>query len=263
MLQIVPLKDGRTLIAAFSLAKKKSRHWVVLLTESGAEFQPGSREELKQLLGPRLAAQFNYLVINKPGLLPSGVDKQAFESSFRRNRRVHDALTTLEAVIPRSDKICLVGYSEGAYLAPEVALKDDRVKSVVTIGGGTRGWLKEEFSRVKGAREKSALRRQIEKIVKNQRSTEKWNGFSYATWHSYRADSALKALRQIEVPVLSILGKRDRVIDLKATLRDLDSLSKKKNIRTEVFHDCGHSFVNHWSDVRRKMIEFLRSNRIN
>jgi pimeloyl-ACP methyl ester carboxylesterase len=227
------------------------------LTESGAEFQAGRREELKQLLGPKLAASFNYLVINKPGLLPGKVDKKAFESSFRRYRRVSDSLATLRKIIPARDKICLVGYSEGAYLAPEVALGDPRVKSVVIIGGGTRGWLKEEFSRIKGAREKTALLRQVERIRKNPRSEEKWNGFSYATWHSYQADSTLQALRRIEVPVLSILGKRDRVIDLKATLRDLGSLSKKKNIRTEVFHDCGHSFINHWSDVRRKMVEFL------
>lgn len=257
MLRTIPLTSGRSLIAAYSLAKNSTRHWVVFLTESGAEFQPGRREELKQLLGARLAAKFNYLVVNKPGLGPKGVDRARFEESFRRPRRIQDTLAALEAVIPKSDKICLVGYSEGAYLAPEIAVRDPRVKSVVIIGGGTRGWLKEEFSHAANARAKAALQRQIEKIASSKNSLEKWNGFSYATWHSYRADSTLSALRKIDVPVLSILGKRDRVIDLKATLKDLGLLAKKKNIRTEVFHDCGHSFVNHWPVVREKVAEFL------
>lgn len=257
MRRLVPLKHGRSLIAAYSFAPGRSRRWLVFLTESGAEFQPGRRSEIKALLGARLASKFNYLVINKPGLNPEGVDKEAFEASFRRRLRIEDALAAMQTVIPAQSKISLVGYSEGAYLAPELAALDPRVQSIAIIGGGTRGWLKEELSNAKDSRQRQAMRRQVRQILANPRSTDRWNGFSYATWHSYRSDKTLRALRALEMPVLSVLGARDRVIDLKSTLKDLNELRKKCDIRTAVFKDCGHSFVNHWSAVRRELSQFL------
>jgi pimeloyl-ACP methyl ester carboxylesterase len=257
MRQTVHLKQNRTLIAALSKAAGKTRRWLVFLPQSSAEFHHGARSEIKALLGSELAAKFNYLVINKPGLSPRGLDSKAFESSFRRQRRVSDALQTLKAVVPARDKIYLVGYSEGAYLAPQIARLDARVEAVIMIGGGTRGWLKEELG-IAQSDKRPALVRQIRRIQANPLSTEKWNGFSYATWNSYRHDSTLNSLKRLEMPMLSILGARDRVIDLKATLTDLQRLSLQKDLKTAVLPACGHSFAGHWSDVRRILADFLK-----
>ncbi|NJM09682.1 MAG: alpha/beta hydrolase [Bdellovibrionaceae bacterium] len=258
MRMTISLSQNRTLIAGLSKAEKRSRDWIVFLPESAADFQTGSRSELVRLIGRGLAAHFNFLTINKPGVGPRKVDREAFERSFRRHYRVKDALAAMKAVIPPGDRIYLVGYSEGAYLAPEIARLDRRVMALAMIGGGTRGWLKEELSNAR-PREKAAVQRKIREIQKHKTSTEKWMAFSYATWHSYREDRTLEALKKLRRPALAILGSRDRTIDLKSTLNDLKRLAERKPIQIEVLPRCGHSFNGHWAPVGRALREFLRT----
>jgi pimeloyl-ACP methyl ester carboxylesterase len=153
----------------------------------------------------------------------------------------------------------LVGYSEGAYLAPEVALSDDRVEAVVMIGGGTRGWLKEEISNAKKS-DLSYVRKQIREIESSPNSLKKWNGFSYATWYSYREDRTLESLRRLHTPALAILGRRDRTIDFKSTVQDLKRLRRQRHwIEIEVIRQCGHSFKGHWGSVRRTLKKYISS----
>ena len=152
MQKTIRLKGRRSLTASFSRAQTKSTDWIVFVQESGASFSRAKRSEINALLGSKLASRFHYLVINKPGLNPRGVDTPKFEKSFRRAKRVSDALETMKKIIPHQDHIYLIGYSEGAYLAPQIAQRDSRVKAVVMIGGGTRGWLKEEIAMAKKKR---------------------------------------------------------------------------------------------------------------
>ncbi len=256
MQQKISLSGRRSLLACFSKAKGACKNWIVFLPESGAEFQQGRRQDLRELLGARMSANFNYLVINKPGVSASGVHQRSFELSFRRQKRVKDALSAMKAVIPRDHQIFLVGYSEGAYLAPQVARGDSRIAGVVMIGGGTRGWLKEELSNA-GPREKRGLRRKIQEIQAHPRSLKKWNSFSFATWYSYRDDNTLEALDQLRIPVLAILGKRDRTIDYQTTWQDLKKRALRQKIQVRVFSDCGHSFINHWADAWYEIRKFL------
>lgn len=246
MLRRISLSQDRFLYAGFSKARG-SRNWVVYVPESGAGFQDGSQSELRQHLKPSLAAKFNYLVINKSGLRRSGTDRQVFESSFRRDLRVEDALKAMWEIVPADGKIFLIGYSEGAYLAPEIARRDRRVEAVAMIGGGTRGWLKEELSQ---ARNRAEVARMVRRIYRAPQSMVKWHDFSYATWYSYREDRTLKALRSLNKPVLAVLGARDRVIDFKSALSDLRRL---KQVDVRVLHGCGHEFSGHWRKVRTEL----------
>lgn len=255
-LEIVPLKGGRTLIASFSFAKKSSHNWAVYLPESGAGFLYANRSELIELVGAEAAREFNFLIVNKPGLHPGGVDRDEFDRSFLRHRRIDDAVAALKAIVPKEDKIHLIGYSEGAYLAPQVARLDSRVKSVTMIGGGTRGWLKEELNNAT-RKEKPVFAKKIKEIYANPTLERKWNGFTYATWYSYRGDSTLRALKQIRTPTLAIVGARDRVIDAKAAISDLKRMSERKPLKLHVLGNCGHQFTKHWKPVRRLVSQFL------
>lgn len=254
----ISLSGSRSLIATYSIATSPTRTWLVFLQESGADYQNATRRELSRLLGSSLAKQFNYLVINKPGVHPDGKDTKEFERSFRRQLRIQDALITMTEVIPEDHEIFLVGYSEGAYLAPQIAKKEQRVRGIVMIGGGTRGWLKEELSNA-SPREKRSLQKVIRLIHNNPRSNKIWNEFTYATWHSYRGDHTLNALRQLNLPVLAILGGRDRTIDLKATREDLANLMKKRPIKLKILANCGHSFISHWPEAWIEVRRFLTS----
>lgn len=260
--RVVPLKQGRVLIASFSLAKSKSKRWLVFLTESASDFRHGDRKELESLVGTSVARHFNFLVVNKPGLGPNGTDRDLFERSFRRTRRIEDAITTMKDIIPKNHTIHLVGYSEGAYLAPQVARRDKRVKTVSMIGGGTRGWLKEELNTASPSERQDYIK-QIKKIYQRPHSIEKWNGFSYATWFSYRGDNTLQALRNLKLPTLAILGARDRVIDLRSTIVDMVLISENQPIHIHIFGDCGHYFSKHWSHVELVLGRFLNDNVLN
>ncbi len=259
MFKTILLKNDRTLQAAYSRAGARCKQWIVYLPESGSSFLEGTQAELQRFLMPSVARQFNYLAINKPGMGRGQTDRKAFESSFRRQRRVEDALTAIRAIVPAHHRIYIIGYSEGAYLAPEVASQLDNVTSIIMIGGGTRGWLKEELNNA-SAKEKPQVRRKIQQIRRQPESTEKWNGFSFATWHSYKEDTTYKVLQKLDCSVLSILGSRDRIIDLKAALRDMKQLArKKKPVTTELLQHCGHDFKGHWKEVRIRTSEHLRA----
>lgn len=252
----VSLAFGRYLFACVSYAKKPSKKWVVFIPESDSEFMTAKRRDLEKLVGRRAAMGANFLVINKPGQHIDHVDTKVFERSFRRQRRIDDAVKSLGQIVPMGHTIHLVGYSEGAYLAPQVALRDKRVRTVTMIGGGTRGWLKEELSTAR-ASEKRDYERAIRKIHRNPNSTEKWNGFSFATWYSYRGDNTLNALRKLKIPMLAIVGARDRIIDLKSTVFDLVLISERKDVEIHIFGDCGHQFTRHWHHVSKVLGRYL------
>lgn len=254
--QVIRLKGNRSLIASFSLAKKRSRKWIVFLPEAHSEFRDGSRQELASIVGGPMAEKFNFLVVNKPGVEPGGIQRKIFEKSFRREKRIADALTTMKAVIPRHHKIYLVGYSEGAYLAPQVAERDRRVQAVAMIGGGTRGWLKEELCNAP-SKEVPEYLRMIEEIYENPRSLKKWGSFTYATWYSYRGDNTLRSIKKLRIPMMAILGGRDKVIDLRTTIVDLTLISERKPIQIHIFGDCGHYFTKHWPQVCKVLGRFL------
>lgn len=252
----VSLTFGRYLFAGVSKTKKQSKKWVVFVPESDSEFMPAHRRDLEKLVGRRAASSVNFLVINKPGQHIDHVDPKVFERSFRRQRRIDDAVRAIQQVVPEGHSIHIVGYSEGAYLAPQVALRDKRVRTVTMIGGGTRGWLKEELNTAR-ATEKRDYERAIRKIHRNPNSSEVWNGFSFATWYSYRGDNTLQALRKLKIPMLAILGARDRVIDLKSTIFDLVLISERKDVEIHIFGDCGHQFTRHWHPVSKILGRYL------
>lgn len=254
--RLIPLPGARALVASFSRAKRESRQWIVFLPESGSEFRDGDRELLESLTGT-WGRRAHFLVINKPGVFDGHEDREMFEVSFRREKRIADNLRALRAVVPRDHVIHLVGYSEGAYLAPQIALRDKRVRTVCMIGGGTRGWLKEELANAPRAG-RAAFQRELNHILRNPRADLKWGGFSHATWYSYRGDNTLNALRRSKLPTLAIMGARDRVIDLKTAISDLVLIGAKKPIQLHVFGDCGHYFTRHWKPVSRVLARFLK-----
>lgn len=257
MILKVKLSKKRHLFASISFSRPKSHQWIVLIPESGADFETPIRSDFESFLGKKLSRRFNFMVINKPGVHLEGIQPHLFESSFRRKTRIQDNLKALKQVIPPEDTIFLIGYSEGAYLAPQVTIKDPRVKAMVMIGGGTRGWLEEELSNC-GIRERKWLKEQIQDILDHPRSLKKWNGFSYATWASYQGDDTFNTLKKIKnVPTLAILGTRDRTIDFNTTLKDLKTLARSRPIQIRTFKKCGHSFVNHWADAWFEIKKFI------
>ena len=265
MKTIVKLSGGRALIATHpslnlrrqTVPNPGGAPWLVYLPESSPDFYRGSRGELRRLIGPTLGARLNYLAINKPGVGPNGVDEEQFDRSFLRPRRLADARRALTQIIPSSAQIYLVGYSEGAYLAPQIAALDPRVAGIVMIGGGTRGWLTEELNMMDSGLRDKAGRKDILRILKYPRAADRWRGHSYAMWTSFNGDHTLNALRKLRVPTLAILGDRDRAIDLPTTLEDLREIGTRRSVQIELLENCGHDFAGHWGTVGKLLRQFI------
>ncbi|MGZ3722380.1 MAG: hypothetical protein ACXVA9_05590, partial [Bdellovibrionales bacterium] len=71
MRKVVHLGNRRSLIAAYSFAKTRTNNWMVFIPQSSADFHSAVRGDFNWLLGAKLAAHYNLLAINKPGLGPS------------------------------------------------------------------------------------------------------------------------------------------------------------------------------------------------
>lgn len=211
-----------------------------------------SQSELEHWLPPSLAKKFNFLIINKTDLDFRG-RQPGFDRSFTRDLRLADANETLKKLVPADDKIFLIGYSEGAYLAPELALLDNRVKAIGMLSGGTRSWLEEELKHA-SSQETEEVQKHIDLIrLQPNDVTRKWRGFSYLTWASYDNNRTIEALRNLRIPVQVFLGARDRLVDTVSALEDMLELNDSVPLDVEVLMDCGHFLCKQQLQIRRQL----------
>ena len=248
---------GKTATLHISETLTGADWWLVFLPGSSAQFWEVDESELKQLCG-RLPERPNFLLINKPGVSPSGrVNERVFERCFRRELRIRHYLTVLRRRIPRNHRILLTAFSEGAYLAPEIAARDRRIKAMALISGGTRSWLDEEIFKARSPQGMGKAIQHIGKVYARPRSRSlQWHGISNATWSSYDTDRTKEALRRLTLPVLSVFGSEDRMVDIDSALKDLRVLDG--HVKTKVLKGVDHTLGNQWLRALRLSGEFFK-----
>lgn len=259
MLSPFPLSDGRIVYVRES--NVGASHWIVFLPGSSAELWDFGWGECRALLEP-MRGKANLLQVNKPGIDGDGkVDKRVFEKSFRRQQRVKDYAEILRECIPSQHGIFLLGFSEGAYLSPEVALHDARVRALSLICGGTRSWLDEEILKDCAVNLRPILKR-VGAVYAKPRSTRlKWHGNSHATWTSYDGDDTLKALEKLALPVLAMHASEDIMIDNDSARADLLRLKQEgKDITLRMFDGVDHTLERHWLKALRASGTFFYKN---
>ncbi len=259
MLSPFPLSDGR--IVFVRETNVGASHWIVFLPGSSAELWDFGWGESRALLEP-LRGRANLLQVNKPGILGDGkVAWKEFEASFRRDQRVKDYNEILKACIPPGHKIFLLGFSEGAYLSPEVALHDARVRGLALISGGTRSWVDEEIFKPSAKNLGPILKRVAAVYARPHSTTLTWHGNSHATWTSYDNDNTLLALRKLSLPILAIHASEDVMIDLDSARGDLLKLKGEgKNITLRMFEGVDHTLERHWLKALRAAGVFFNEN---
>lgn len=257
MFQPFTLHDGRRLL--IREIRGASDVWVVFLPGSSAEIWDFDWAELRALFDP-MQGRANLLVINKPGMLPNGkVQPRAFEASFRRDRRVRDYLEVMRRCVPKSARIFLLGFSEGAYLAPEVALHDSRVRALSLISGGTRSWIDEEILKPCALNLGPVFRRVGRIYARPHSTSEHWFGISHATFTSYDNDRTLESLEKLNRPILAIHSDRDVMIDLDSARGDLLRLKREgKDITLRLFEGVDHTLEHLWYKALRASGMFFR-----
>jgi pimeloyl-ACP methyl ester carboxylesterase len=245
---------GKTTLHTSERPVAHSQWWIVFLPGSGAQFWDLDDRELKALTSA-LPVRTNFLAINKPGVGPHGkINSRLFERCFRRDLRVRHYLSVLRRRIPANGKIMLLAFSEGAYLAPELAARDRRIRCMSLISGGTRSWIDEEIFKAESTRELSAAFKRIGRIYSRPKSVaDRWHGFSNATWNSYDNDRTAETLRRIRTPFMTVFGSEDRMIDLDSALADA-----RRAARVKVFKGVDHTLEHKWLEALRMSGKFFR-----
>lgn len=259
MLAPFSLSDGRLVFVRET--NVGASHWIVFLPGSSAELWDFGWGESRALLEP-LRGRANLLQVNKPGILADGkVNRRAFEASFRRHQRVKDYAEILKECIPAEHRIFLLGFSEGAYLGPEVALRDDRVQALALISGGTRSWLDEEIYKPSALRMQPIFKRIGAVYARPYSTALTWHGNSHATWTSYDNDDTLFALEKLSLPILAVHASEDIMIDLDSARGDLERLRREgRDITLRLFAGVDHTLERHWLKALRAAGAFFNKN---
>jgi pimeloyl-ACP methyl ester carboxylesterase len=237
------------------LSRPVAHDWIVYVPGSGSDFnRAGSPDRLGLIGGLKYSA--NFLAMGKPGVYPMYTNRRRFEASFRRATRVQDDLEVLRKLIPDGDNIYLIGYSEGAYLVPEIAVNDPRVRGIALIAGGTRGWTTEEINK---ARDREKTEQLVAQMLADPRGDRVWEGMSWGTWASYSGNETLESLEKLQIPILSIHGNADDIIDVKTAIADTQALiDSGKSIKHVILKGAGHGFDGRWNQVNAYIQVFIR-----
>lgn len=235
------LSSNRT-VALESELEPSAKQWIVFLPGSGC----GLYNLQQSLWLNTLRAQevYNVLVINKAGVT---ADNQCFsleyeEGSLRHNR-IADIGEAIRQMIPAEDSILLVGFSEGAYIAPDVAAANSNIEGLVLLSGGTQSLIEEEIM-LAAPSERESLKKFFEtEVMGSQDLSRFYNGFSYAVLNSFHNRHGYESLLSLEIPILAMHGEKDNLIWLEGNIRDFQSLIEvhgKKNIEHHVLPNGNH-----------------------
>lgn len=155
------------------------------------------------------------------------------------------------------NKIIVIGYSEGAQVAPKVAVLNKNVTHVVCMVGNALNQLYDFIleARLKAERKEispeesqqivDSLYKEYEKIYKNPAAVNQfWYGATYLKWSSFSKTTPLENMLQLDIPILYIAGGKDNnqtILDM--DYAKLEFLRKgKMNLTYKVYPNCNHFF---------------------
>lgn len=241
--QVYKLSSGQSLVISIQ-TKNTNDPWLVYLPGSGPQINPITKSAV---LGHILSSRrMNLLIINKVGVELDGKvrDAESFQRGSVRNQRIIDNLEVMNRFIPKQSQILLVSLSEGAYIAPKVALSDARVKSLILLSGNSWSWLEEEVQ-CAPAEDQESLRAYLEKeVLPNPVFDRFYQDWSFAYFDSYATNDTYLELKKTDIPVLAIYGNRDKTIWLNGAimnLKKLVSIENKSNIEFHIINGAGHT----------------------
>ncbi|MEM6686707.1 MAG: hypothetical protein AAF617_13070 [Bacteroidota bacterium] len=167
---------------------------------------------------------------------------------------INDILNTLEV---DTSKIIVWGHSEGAQVAPAVALKNNKITHVISMAGNALNHLydfilMERFAALSGQKSNKkaqsnidSLYAEFEKIYKNPTATTKeWFGESYLKWSSFTLNAPIENMLKLDLPILYVAGGNDLHSILNMDYAKLEFLRKgKDNLTYKVYPNYDHYFM--------------------
>ncbi|MCG8335251.1 MAG: hypothetical protein MJE63_12075 [Proteobacteria bacterium] len=225
-----------------------------------------SREQLRN---------FYFVIIRKPGM-PFYADSdfkvpKIYHKLLNFNYRVKTASLVFRELLNKKwvdkKKIILVGISEGAYLAPRVAVQNNGITHLACfLGGGLSQAYDPVFNILndkKHAGEHSeALLNDVEDylqilrdINKDAESTTKfWRGHTYKMWSGFFDYSPKNDLIKLDIPIFYAVGSKDRASPFEGNIMVPVEFARlgKKNLTFEICRNCDHGFNEVLSDAESR-----------
>ncbi|MHC1739148.1 MAG: dienelactone hydrolase family protein [Ignavibacteriaceae bacterium] len=189
-------------------------------------------------------------------------DSLLFIKSDCRERRLNDIQFVINYVKnniykDKLEEIFLFADSEGGAHVPELAFRNPIIKRAIIIATGgfeqSRQFEllleKEKRDNYKGFLTKSGITSREDllnqfEIMRNNPSSDKyWLGNSYKYWNSYLWYNPAEIIETLKIPILMIIGERDRNVPVES-VRDLhERFMHKTNLQIKIIPDLDHSFT--------------------
>ena len=221
----------------------------------------------------RYARDYYIVVISKPGIpfkdslryTSSGrsyyPNNDAFIRLYSLDWRAEAASATIDYVVKKlpvdTRKIIVIGYSEGAQVAPRVAVLNKKVTHVVCLVGNALNQLydfmlaarlqveQQKISPTAGQRLVDSLYTEYAKLYQSPKAVDQtWYGSTYLKWSSFSRTTPLENMLKLSIPILYIAGGRDN----NQTIMSMDYAKLeflrqgKANLLYRVYPDCNHYF---------------------
>ncbi len=202
-------------------------------------------------------------------------DLKLFIKSDSRQRRLADiqfAINYIKKNIYQNKlkEIFLFADSEGGTLVPELAYNNALVKRAVILAAGGFEQSKQfeillekekkehykGFLTTNGITSKADLQNQYNIIKSNPSSKKSWLGHSYKYWNSYLWYNPDQILEKLDIPILHIIGERDRNVPVKSIKYLMERFKHKKNLEYHIIPGLDHSFID--SNGNKQMDKVLK-----
>jgi pimeloyl-ACP methyl ester carboxylesterase len=154
-------------------------------------------------------------------------------------------------------KIIVMGYSEGAQVAPAVGVKNKNVTHIVSFVGNALNQLydfivetrlsvaKGKMAAEEGQRIVDSLYTEYGKIYQDPLNTSKyWYGSSYLKWSSFSKNTPLENMLKLNIPILYVAAGKDNnqnIIDMDYAKLEFQR-QRKNNLTYRVYPNCNHFF---------------------
>ncbi len=155
------------------------------------------------------------------------------------------------------NKVIVIGYSEGAQVAPKLAVLNKKVTHVICMGGNALNQLydfilearlqaeRQEITTEESQQIVDSLYTAYEKIYQNPAAVNQfWYGATHLKWSSFSKTTPLENMLQLNIPILYIAGGKDHnqtILDM--DYAKLEFLRKgKTNLTYKVYPNCNHFF---------------------
>jgi len=220
----------------------------------------------------QLRNDYKILLISKPGVpfidtvesdgngFPIYKEPTEYKEKISLSWRVESANSIINNLIIKekidTSRIVVLGFSEGAQVAPKLAKENDNITHLLLFGGNglnqlldpiinarlkaTRG----QISEIDAQKEIDSLFIEYKRLYDEPNNTKKqWWGHTYKRWSSFTETDPYKYLLELNIPIYIANGSLDENSVLSADYIQLEFIkNKKENLTYKTYPNCDHQF---------------------